>query len=234
MGKESGIRTLRLLGISSTTGLTGTLSLLIDRHVTIVDRLVIAGKLLLLVTTWLSGVVLFMKTDIVVINKTSSIYNVTAGVGMFRGSYVSKFLQQLQETNAGLTTLPYSIITTASQLTLNSRHSITTSSVTCTSPKDCNAYLLPGGLMSSTPWPPVDHEDHPLITIHDAPASQLDFERIWPSDETQLFNDAQDCRVFGSDGFRVGMKFCLAQNQSEPDSLLAGEQITHTQTTYIN
>lgn len=128
-----------------------------------------------------------------------------------------------------MTVLPYSIITTASQLTMNSRHAISTEPIACSNTKDCNSYLFPGGLMSSTPWPSTEHEDYPLITIHTAPATQLDFQRL--TDTDQVFDETEHCRVFGADGFLVGMKFCLAPGTSEPNALVAGKHssfLTHS------
>ena len=222
--RDSGVKTIRLLGISSMTGVTGASGLIFSKHTTVVDKILIAAKLLLLAGSWVSGLLLFAKTSITSVNNTISTYNVTAGIGSFRGAFVPEFLQQLQNTNAGYdkTVLPYSIITTASQLTINSRYAVTTKPVGCDSPRDCNSYLFPGALMQATPFPPTDNEDYPTITIHNAPATQLDFRRIYESEQT--FNEAEDCRTFGADGFLVGMKFCLAEMETQSNSLLAGKQ----------
>lgn len=220
--RDTGIKTLRLLGFSSVTSLWGTLGLLFSHHTSTSDKSLIAAKLGLLAATWLSGVVLFAKTDTDVVMHSISSYNVTAGIGSFQGAYVSEFLQQLQETNAGYnqTILPYSIITSSSQLTINSRHSLKTAPVDCNKTQECDSYLLPGGLAMSTPWPPTDHADYPLITIHGAPATQIDFERNLEPEPS--FDIAQDCLVFGSQGFVVGMQFCLAKSTSIADALVAG------------
>lgn len=160
------------------------------------------------------------------VNKTVFTYNVTAGVGALRGSYVASFLEQLRTTN-GLSAndeesiLPYSIITTASNMVVNTMHSIATVPISCRQEqKGCSSYLIPGGLVMSTPWPPTDHEDCPTITIYNAPATQIDFMRNM--EQEQMFDDTQDCSVFGSSGFKIGVRFCLAESKNKSDALLAG------------
>jgi hypothetical protein len=228
-----GIRTLRLLGLSSTTGIVGILGLLFSKHVKALDKVFAATKITLITMTWATGIVLFARTKITLVNKTISTYNVTAGVGIFRGAYVAEFLEQLESTNSGynLSVLPYSIITTAAHLVTNPSHSLTTTPVNCNAGKRCYSYLMPGGLLMSTPWPPTDHEDYPTITIYNAPAIQIDFLR--DTEEEDSFIDAKDCLVYGSDEFVIGMKFCLAESKAKPDSLFAGkedpvEQVGHT------
>jgi len=220
--KRSGIRTLRLLALSSATGPWGTLGLLFSRQISFADRTMTLVKVLLLVMSWLSGILLFAKTSIVIVNKTASEYDATSGVGIFRGSYVSEFLQELQSASPShnATIIPYSAMIRASQLVTHPAHSMTIKPVDCDDPRLCDSYLLPGGLASSTPWPPTDHTDYPSITLHDAPAVQLDFKRVL--DYEQRFSDAEDCSVFGADDSNVGIQFCLAESTQKSDSLLAG------------
>jgi hypothetical protein len=226
--RKAGIRTLRLLSLSSVTGLWGTLGLTFSQHSHYSEKLVASAKLLLIVCTWLSGILLFARTKITVVNQTVATYDVTAGVGIFRGSYVSEFIDALQDANAGYnnTILPYSIITTASQLVTNPTHVFTTEPVDCNQGKACMSYLLPGGLIMATPLQPLDHEDYPTITIHQAPAAQLDFEKV--VEQQQLFDDANDCMVFGSDDWAYGVQLCLAEDVRRPDSLIAGDKIRST------
>jgi hypothetical protein len=222
--RKSGVRTLRLLSLSSVTGLWGTLGLIFSQHSHHSDRLVASSRLLLTACTWLSGILLFARTQITVVNQTISIYDVTAGVGIFRGSYVSEFIDALQSVNAGYnhTILPYSILTTASHLVTNPTHAFTTEPVHCNTGKACMSYLLPGGLIMATPLQPLDHDDYPAITIHHAPAAHLEFEKV--VEQQQLFDDADDCMVFGSDDWTYGVQLCLTKDVRRPDSLLAGKK----------
>ena len=232
--KSVGIRTLRLLGLSSATATWGVLGLLFSKHTKALDKMAAAAKITLITMMWASGILLFAKTKVTQVNQTISTYNVTAGVGIFRGAYVAEFLERLQTTNAGynLSILPYSIITTASHLVVNPIHSLTTVPVSCDKGKRCDSYLMPGGLIMSTPWPPSNHEDYPTITIYDAPATQIDFVRN--GEQENMFIDSRDCLVYGSDDFVIGMQFCLAESTIRPGSLRAGTQRRCPKMIYAN
>lgn len=172
------------------------------------------------------------------VNKTLFTYNVTAGIGAFRGSYVASFLDELRTVNGisdndNESILPYSIITTASNLVINAMHSVTSTPISCEGQnRRCNSYLLPGGLRMATPWPPTDNEDYPTITISNAPATQIDFLRNM--EQEQMFDDTQDCLVFGSEKYRVGIQFCLSESRTRPDALLAGKMIVADRITHTN
>jgi hypothetical protein len=94
-------------------------------------------------------------------------------------------------------------------------------SVHCDESRLCDSYLLPGGLASSTPWPPTDYTDYPTITLHNAPATQLDFKRVL--DHDQSLTDARDYLVFGAKDLGIGIQFCLVGSTQNKDSLLAGQ-----------
>jgi hypothetical protein len=200
-----------------------------SKHTNALDKVTALCKLSLLTMAWLSGILLFAKTRITVVSNAVMAYNVTAGVGAFHAAYVDNYLDTLQGMNEDVTAyevLPYSSLMTASNLAVNRIYTIATEPISCNADdrERCISHLLPGGLMTSTPWPPTDHLDYQTITIHNAPATQVDFARIL--DQQQPFNTSQDCALFGSDvtdGLTVAIQFCLARDTTDPDSLLAGK-----------
>lgn len=220
-GRKDGVRALLLLGLSPTTGVVGTTGLIFSRQVQWKDRVVAATRLGLLAAVWASGVVLFARTQLKVVYESVSTYNVTAGVGSFNGSYVPQYLQQFKDTNGGYSysVLPYSTLVTASNLIVNPMHSVALDPVNCETGMDCTGYLMSGGLMMTTPWPPTDHADYPVVVLENAPSVQIDFVKGIHND---TFVDSDDCLVFGQDGFLIGFKFCLAKSQSAIGSLIAG------------
>jgi hypothetical protein len=220
-GREKGVGALFFLSLAPTSGLLGTLGLSFSRSVQWKDRGVALARLALLAAVWTSGVVLFVQTQLKVVYESVSAYNVTAGVGPFNGSYVPEYLQQYQETNTGynLSVLPYSTLVTASNLVVNPMHSTSIDPVSCEDGMACEGFLISGGLMMTTPWPPTDHADYPVVVIKDVPSVQIDFVRGIHND---MFIDSEDCLVFGQAGFLIGFKFCLAKSQSTKGSLFAG------------
>ncbi|KIW23718.1 hypothetical protein, variant [Cladophialophora immunda] len=219
--REDGVGSLCLLGLSPTSSILGTLQLVCSRRARWMDRAAASARVILLAAIWISGVVLFARTRLVVEYESVKTYNVTAGVGEFNGSYIPEYLQQFQDTNAGYnySVLPYSTVVTASNLVVNPMHSTAIDPVICASGRVCHGYLMSGGLIMTTPWPPTDYPSYPVVTIRDAPSTQIDFVRGIHND---TFVDSEDCLVFGADGFLIGIKFCLARSQSAPGSLFAG------------
>ncbi|KAM0719382.1 hypothetical protein Q7P37_005287 [Cladosporium fusiforme] len=203
-----GLQTLRLLSLSSTTGLWGTMEAVFSPKIDAVGKIFAASKLALLAMTWLSGILLFARTQITTVNRTAHTCDVIAGVGPFRGSYVEEYLRALQELNdvSEARILPYSIMMTASQMIINPIHSWTAEPVECEGSRSCDSYLLPGGLSLATPWPPTGYDGYPTITVHEASATQLDFQRV--TDQKQSFDDSVDCTLYGSIGFDIGLFVC--------------------------
>lgn len=221
--RGSGLKTLRMLSLSSTTGLWGTMESVFSAKIDAVGKIFAVFKLALLVMTWLSGILLFARTQIVTVNKTAYTYNVSAGVGPFRGTYVEEFLHELQRLNGfpKATILPYYIMIYASQIIINPIHSWTSDPIECEGDKSCDSYLLPGGLALATPWPPTGHDEYPTTTIYSAPATQIDFQRV--TDNKQRFDDPNDCILYGSPEVNIGIQFCLTKSTSSEGSLLAGK-----------
>lgn len=220
-GRARGLRLLCLLGLSPTSGLVGTLSLAFSKHACGADRFAALGRIGLFAAISVAGVVLLVRTRLQVVYGSAAPYNVTAGVGQFNGSYIPEYLQRFQTTNDGygFAVLPYSTVITASNLVINPMHSTPIDPVACQSDRVCHGFLISGGLMMTTPWPPVDEPSYPVVSVRDAPATQIDFVRGIHND---AFDDANDCTTFGGEGFLIGIKFCLARSQSTIGSLFAG------------
>nr|KAK5437002.1 hypothetical protein LTR18_009367 [Exophiala xenobiotica] len=174
-----------------------------------------------IIAIWVAGVVLFARTRLVVEYESVNSYRATAGVGQFNGSYIPEYLQRYKDTDQayGPAVLPYSTVNTASNLVVNPMHSTAISPVVYGEGKVCHSYLLSGGLLMTTPWPPTTYASFPVITLRNIPATQIDFVRGIHND---TFDDAEDCAVFGAEGFLIAMKFCLARSQSSPGSMIAG------------
>ena len=224
--RDTGVRTIHLLGLSSVTGISGTFGILFSKHARGLERITAATKLVLLTMIWVSGILLFAKTEVISVNSTIYTYAVTAGIGPFRSAYVDEYLGRLQAENRNYehTLLPYSIMATAANLINNPIYSTATDPISCSPNERCSSFLMPGGLVTSTPWPPVGRAEYPTITIYHAPATQIDFVRILEQPES--FNVSRDCLVYGSDGqdgFRVAMQFCLARSKTKRDALEAGK-----------
>ena len=221
-GRKQGVGALLLLSLAPTSSLLGTLGLTLSKSSHWRDRAVALARLCLWAAIWTSGVVLFVRTQLKVVYNSVSTYNVTAGVGSFNGLYVPQYLEQFQQTNTGynLTVLPYSTLITASNLVNNPMHSTAIDPVKCRDGMVCEGFLLSGGLIMTTPWPPTDHTTYPVVVIEEVPSVQIDFTMGIHND---TFVDSKDCLVFGQPGFLIGFKFCLARSQSAEGSLFAGE-----------
>lgn len=219
--RDRGVRLLTLLGMSPTSGVFGTIALAFSRHSKPMDRLAAGTRIILLAAVWTSGVVLFARTRLAIVYDSVKSYNVTSGVGQFNGSYIPEYLQQFQDTNSGynFAVLPYSTVVTAANLVVNPMHATAIAPTTCKEGMVCSSYLLSGGLMMTTPWPPKDFPSSPVISVKDVPCTQIDYVRGIHDD---TFDDAKDCTTFGGQGFLIGIKFCLARSQAAVGSLFAG------------
>jgi hypothetical protein len=82
----------------------------------------------------------------------------------------------------------------------------------------CNSFLLTGGLVVTTPWPPTNYTEHPIITIQRAPAVQIEFtDNISEGDE---FTD-DDCSLFDGEGVLIAIKVCVARSQIAQGSFIS-------------
>jgi hypothetical protein len=156
-------------------------------------------------------------------------YNATAGVGQFNGTNARVYTGDLQRKASGYpyAVVPYWMQAIVNDLVVSPLHSVASKPVpvaACAAPDDssCDSYLLPGGLISSSPWPPTDYPLAPVIRFFDAPSIQFDFRREVGQDIQ--FTD-EDCKTYGNVTAPVGMKFCVSKSQTFDGSFSAGRRV---------
>ena len=86
----------------------------------------------------------------------------------------------------------------------------------------CSSHLLPGGLQSISPNPPTSVPD-PIVVVHDAPASQVEFTS--KADENYEFAP-KHCVAYGNEKYVVGLQMCLAPSSRINGSIIAGKSMT--------
>ncbi|KAL3477935.1 hypothetical protein BJX99DRAFT_256904 [Aspergillus californicus] len=221
--RRDGVRSISLLGLSPTTGALGSLRIIFSKRCRLVDRLWPLLRLALTAVLWVSGIILFANTNIGVVYKPVFDYQATAGVGQFNGSYVSEYIGNLQNREAGYpyTVVPYWMQAIVNNLVTSPMHAVASIPVpdAACAGHHCDSYLLPGGLINTSPWPPTDHPSAPVIEITNAPSIQLDFLR--EVNQQDSFSD-EDCSIYGSETSWVGMRFCVAKSQTLNGSFAAG------------
>jgi hypothetical protein len=161
-----------------------------------------------------------VDTDLTTAYITTGTYNVTAGVGVFNGSYVRPFINKFQELNPGYqyTVVPYSLLAIVRNLVVNPMHSIVTQPIQCNTAV-CDAYLLTGGLVMTTPWPPTTQAQSPMVIVDPAPATQIEFQRGIP--RVDRFEEG-DCDIFGGEGVLIAMRLCVAKSRHHSGQLISG------------
>ncbi|KAL3443429.1 hypothetical protein BJX65DRAFT_311930 [Aspergillus insuetus] len=221
--RDDGLSSVSLLGLSPTTGIMGSLTIIFTRRLRAVDRLWPLLRVALTVAVWISSVLLFADTSMGIAYDRVDDYLATAGIGPFNGSYVARYIQRLQDLDPGNphTNVPYTVQASVFNLVTNPLHSVATRPVPVSAcvRGDCDSYLFPGGLISATPWPPLNKSWAPVIQISDTPACQIDFRN--DLDNGEVFSD-RDCSVFGANATRVGVRFCLAGSRNHQGSYIAG------------
>ncbi|KAI1967016.1 hypothetical protein LOZ58_000509 [Ophidiomyces ophidiicola] len=225
-GRNGGLYLLSLLGLSPTTGAWGATQIVFAKGARIFDRLWPALRLFLTAAVWLSGVLLFANTSLATGYDALYSYNVTAGVGQFNGSFVEPYLQKLQNLTPEYPyrIISYTTLSTAYNLVVNPMHSVIIPPISCKE-DGCDSYLLSGGLVMTTPWPPTDHPSHPVIQIYNVPSTQIEFRRNIDEGESFL-ND--DCTMFGDQSSLIGIKLCLAHSRKVNGSVIAGKYRSNT------
>jgi len=178
------------------------------------------SRSLLFVSVWLSGVLLFIKTSLVTSYNPVYLYDVTAGVGRFNASSVPEYLEFLQSLTPeyNKTVVPYSIYSMVQGLVVNKMHSVASPSVNC-GDRVCDSYLFTGGLIMTTPLPPTSFPEYPVIQVHDAPTTQLEFSRGLEGNDS--FEDG-DCSVFGAEGYLIAIRLCVAHSRADAGAITAG------------
>jgi len=162
-----------------------------------------------------------VRTSTVTVYDTATTYNVTAGVGLFNGSLVAPFIENLHKTAPGypFETMPYSYYMLSSNLVANPLYSTWSDPVQCDHQAgECDSYVLSGGVVMSTPWIPTGYANHPLVKIEETPVLQLDFLR---GNGTTNFRDT-DCLYFGQRKVLMGIRFCLRRHELDSRSLVIG------------
>jgi hypothetical protein len=158
-----------------------------------------------------------VNTEAEVIYNSDFTFQLTAGTGVFNGSLVDPYLTQLIHNEQGHPWIPNVLMVGISDFTSNPTWTIPTTPIGC-SGDNCTAYLLPGGLESTTPWPPTDFPDSPIVEIVDAPAVQLEF--IQGVDPSEQFLQS-DCDVIGDMDYLVAVEICLKKGQKYPNSFIS-------------
>ncbi|KMU73562.1 hypothetical protein CISG_10104 [Coccidioides immitis RMSCC 3703] len=219
-GRDGGLNFLSLLGLTPTTGFLGSAKVIFAKTATFTDRLWPLLKISLACAVWLSGVLLFANTSLMTGYDSVYTYNATAGVGQFNGSFVQPYLQKLQNLSPQYPyrVVPYTALSMLYDFVVNPMHSVVGDPIACHD-KDCDSYLLTGGLIMTTPWPPLSHPSESVIKIYDVPSTQIEFKRR--ISERDIFMD-KDCMVFGDDQTLIGLRFCLANNPKANGSITAG------------
>ncbi|KAL6232432.1 hypothetical protein BDW75DRAFT_242960 [Aspergillus navahoensis] len=224
--RDSGLTSIGLLGLSPTTGALGSVRIIFSKNCRLPDRLWPLLRLTLTTALWASGIIVFADTDIGVAYVPVFDYEVTAGIGHFNGSYVGSYIELLQdrEREAGsgypYTVVPYWMQAVVNNLVTSPMHSIAGRPVpvgACIE-HECDSYLLPGGLIGASPWPPTEHPSAPVVRMDDAPSVQLDFAAGLRG---HSFSE-DDCTVFGGSITVVGIRFCVAESQTVNGSFAAG------------
>ncbi|KAI4864525.1 hypothetical protein F4820DRAFT_448962 [Hypoxylon rubiginosum] len=146
------------------------------------------------------------QTSTVTVYDTGTIYNVTAGVGPFNGSYVQPFIESLAslQPDYSYQLLPYTYFASVYNPVISPLLSNIVAPVQC-SGSNCFSYLLSGGLEMVTPWNPLGYANYPLVKIDSVPTIQVEFDDLIDDD----FADA-DCDVFGASNTPIGIRLCIA------------------------
>ncbi|ORY00364.1 hypothetical protein BCR34DRAFT_494609 [Clohesyomyces aquaticus] len=196
--RSTGLSILNFLSLAPTTSMFGGLALGFRNDVPTFGRIASWSKLYFTTTCWLAGVLLFIRTSFSTVYESGVPYIATAGTGPFNGSLVKPTLKD----NGG--SISYSILATAPSFLQNPQFAISVQPVKCLPGKEhCESYLLPGGLMAVSSNIPNGTSD-PLIIIHDAPASQVEFRTEGAGN---AFSSSVNCSTFGDRD--IGIRLCL-------------------------
>jgi hypothetical protein len=141
-------------------------------------------------------------------------YQLTAGIGTFQGAYVAPYIQNLATEGFPL---PYGLLASAYDFVTNPESSVPISPMGC-SGANCTAYILPGGLGATTPWPPQGYPESEVVAIWNAPAMQIEFLHSMDAADVLV---QSDCDVIGSQEWMVAVQFCLATSQKHPGSYIS-------------
>ncbi|KAH6687780.1 hypothetical protein F5X68DRAFT_231327 [Plectosphaerella plurivora] len=169
---------------------------------------------------WLSGLVLFLQTSMVVVYDTAYSYEAVAGVGPFNSSLVDPFMNRIKSPTSDYdyNVLPYTYYSVVYNLVSNPVFANSHQPVDCSGPT-CVSYVLSGGVLMSAHWQPTGYQAYPLLKLPSVPVMQLDFDTK-PTGNN--FTDMADCDLIGADKLRIGVRLCLARSSSRPGAVEAG------------
>lgn len=203
-------------------------------------------SILLVSAIWITGIVLFskfeidkvvhlfaneeqVKASIVTAYDQVHEYDVTAGVGQFDGLYIPRYMEMLKNISDGYRPqiVPFSVLSTVYSLVENPMYATNTAPLGC---DGCDSYLLTGGVFLATPWMPTDYDAYPLVNIERIQAIQLEYNG-WMSQADGFRNE--DCDTYGSKGFLIGMKMCIADSRAYPGSIIAGTYLPQQNTVQL-
>ncbi|KAL3481487.1 hypothetical protein BJX99DRAFT_253411 [Aspergillus californicus] len=222
IGRGKGFSSIGVLGLSPTTGFFGSVRILFSRCSRLSHRLWPLLRLVLATVLWLAGIILFADTSVGITYAPVFSYPVTAGNGQFNGSTVQPYIDLLQGRDKGYeyTIVPYWMQAAVNNLVATPMHTAAgyPVPVAACAENECDSYLLPGGVIGATPWPPTNYSSAPVIRMNDVPTVQLDFS---PGLNGHLFSK-DECTLYGSNDTYVGIRFCLADSRAYNGSFAAG------------
>ncbi|KAK0616412.1 hypothetical protein B0T14DRAFT_568017 [Immersiella caudata] len=207
MHASGGLRLIDLVALSPTTLFSGTVRVILSPNSEKAARIWAAFRLCLTALPWLGGLLLFARTSLITVFDTATVYDVTAGIGPFNGSYVLPFLAKWHDVD-NVTTVPYSYSSVVHNLITNTLFSTVGDPIQCQRSNrdlECASYILSGGLSMAAPWTPSGMPDYPLVRIPKVPAIQLEFQGR--SGLKSFATD--DCTLFGSNDTLIAAEFCL-------------------------
>jgi hypothetical protein len=226
----------KLLGISPTTGYLGSLKIASFSSVRSSDRCWSIFKVILVGLSPLAGALLFCRcqflslllkflifevgTSLVTNYQSSFVYNITAGIGQYNGSFVEPYLEKLQSHGGNSTqkVLPYSSLARAYNLVSNPIHTVSMPPIDCTG-EGCYSFLMTGGLDLTTPLPHMESPSSPLVEIPEVMGRQIEYQ-MGLADGDVL--GESDCTMYSDDITIIAIRFCLAESRVNDGAFIAG------------
>jgi hypothetical protein len=162
-----------------------------------------------------------VNTSVETVYKSTYSYKAAAGIGPFEGSYVDVYRESLRIRNLNRTddVVPYTTLAVAHGLIVNPMHSISSQHASCDN-VECDSYILPGGLVNSSPKPPLNLTDNPVILLDEVPSYRIDFQR----DATEDVADG-DCDLYFQHPFVIAIRFCVAPSHVQQGSVHVSLQV---------
>jgi hypothetical protein len=150
-----------------------------------------------------------VNTSVETVYRSTYSYTAAAGIGPFEGSYVDVYRENLRIRNLNRTddVVPYSTLAVAHGLIVNPMHSINSDHAGCDD-ENCDSYILPGGLANSSPLPPSNITDDPVVLLKDVPSYRIDFQR----DTTEDIAD-KDCDLYMQHPYLIALRFCVSASR---------------------